>query len=579
MCIFCERAKASLDETEGFGDFVEVDGPRSSGSWRRSAKTSGRKWEASLKQKQEAERCEVLRNTRIPCTVVTGFLGAGKTTFVNHILSARHGLHLAVIENEFGEVSVDDALLQQGGLQRSEEAQQVILMPNGCMCCRVRGDLVDALKQIIKGSNTRARARATQTDLGTASPDSVPVNLAFPNPSLEEESSERPALDGVILECSGLAEIAPVLQTFFADPFVQEKVSLDCVVCLCDSPNLLRALSVPGNLGMAALGGRGGGGGGGADGDWEEGAEGGDVLPVETGLEEVGVQGGGGDERKGHTKLVLSQLALSDVLLVNKTDLVEPSQASWLEMALGRLNPGARVVCCVKGQVDVGLVLGVGSFSLDQTMSLDQHFLDLHQESEDDHPLEPVFSPETKPDLNSGGSGRKGEQWHGGGGGERGGGHLHSHELIGASSVGVEEDRGPIEWGVFKTWLEGFLEKEGERVWRLKGMLWITGGREGGARMMVVQGIYGHFESMEVDLDPREHCRSRIVFIGHLTFDLREELRAGVCGCVEKSPWPRPLLPKSLPEEEEEVPRPYGVGGGGGLFARRFGAVKFGVGG
>ena len=74
----------------------------------------------------EAERCEELRRkSRLPVTVITGFLGAGKTTFVNHLLSARHGRKLAVIENEFGDVAIDNELLGDGGIERGDEAQQV----------------------------------------------------------------------------------------------------------------------------------------------------------------------------------------------------------------------------------------------------------------------------------------------------------------------------------------------------------------------------------------------------------------------------------------------------------------------
>lgn len=129
MCIFCERAKASLDDPlaglddgGGWGG----DSVASGGSSGYRGGSGGKSWEATLRQKREAERCEKLkRRARLPVTVITGFLGSGKTTFVNHLLSARHGRKLAVIENEFGEVAIDDALLGDGGVERGEEAQQV----------------------------------------------------------------------------------------------------------------------------------------------------------------------------------------------------------------------------------------------------------------------------------------------------------------------------------------------------------------------------------------------------------------------------------------------------------------------
>lgn len=132
MCIFCERAKASLDDPlaglDGGGWSEYLNGSGGAGIKSRSNANMARKagWEATLRQKREAERCEELRRrARLPVTVITGFLGAGKTTFVNHLLSARHGRRLAVIENEFGEVAIDDALLGGGGVERGEDAQQV----------------------------------------------------------------------------------------------------------------------------------------------------------------------------------------------------------------------------------------------------------------------------------------------------------------------------------------------------------------------------------------------------------------------------------------------------------------------
>lgn len=134
MCIFCERAKASLDDPFAslHADYEAFGSSSSRSSSRRPdiKATSGRNITArgpTLQQKLGAERCEELkRRSRLPVTVITGFLGAGKTTFVNYLLSGRHGRRLAVIENEFGEVAVDDALLGDGGVERSQEAQQVI---------------------------------------------------------------------------------------------------------------------------------------------------------------------------------------------------------------------------------------------------------------------------------------------------------------------------------------------------------------------------------------------------------------------------------------------------------------------
>lgn len=130
MCIFCERARASLDDPlaglDGVGGWDADSSTTTTGTSSSFNKGRSRQATLTLRQKREAERCEELkRRARLPVTVITGFLGAGKTTFVNHLLSARHGRKLAVIENEFGEVAIDDALLGDGGVERGAEAQQV----------------------------------------------------------------------------------------------------------------------------------------------------------------------------------------------------------------------------------------------------------------------------------------------------------------------------------------------------------------------------------------------------------------------------------------------------------------------
>ncbi|CAM9882120.1 unnamed protein product [Ascophyllum nodosum] len=576
MCIFCERAKAFLDDPFAGLDFADQTvEPTSSRRYDMATKRANRTAGGpTLQDKREAERCEELRRrTRLPVTVITGFLGSGKTTFINYLLSAGHGRRLAVIENEFGEVAVDDALLENGGVQRPKEAQQVILMPNGCMCCRVRGDLVDALKRlIITSSSSGSSAPPLSGSVDVPSDGAKDRSTTFePKPSGQKASEQQQhwaeagalgtsspdprtevKFDGVILECSGLDELAPILQTFFADPFVQEHVRLDAVVCLCDSPRLLRALVAPPpppkNLESKVEGRAESSGDREMEISWRD-------------TEEVDI--------KSSTALVMSQLALSDRVLLNKTDLITREEGDALETTVKERFPSASIRRCERGEVDINYVLGVDSFSLDKALEMDQHFAEMLA----DRPAE----MDKKDNREDGGRHLHNVKRHGEDGVSA---RQHGHDRMGAQSVGMELDAGPIDWAKFKSWLKNFLEREGELIWRLKGVLWTSApGQSGGAagtwslgagKRTVVQGLYGHFESQIFEWPTGVPRRSRLVFIGNLPPRTQEALRAGVSSCIapprsRRSPPP----PRRLAQE---------AAGGGSAFAARLRSVKFGGG-
>lgn len=140
-------------------------------------------------------------NKLIPVTIITGFLGAGKTTLLNRILTEEHGEKIAIIENEFGEESIDNDLIVQN------ENEEIITMNNGCICCTIRGDLVDNLLTLV------AKKRNIQADF-----------------------------DRIIIETTGLADPGPIAQTFFMDEEISQYFMIDGIITIVDALNGSRTL-------------------------------------------------------------------------------------------------------------------------------------------------------------------------------------------------------------------------------------------------------------------------------------------------------------------------------------------------
>ncbi len=217
---------------------------------------------------------------KVPVTVLTGFLGSGKTTLLNYILTEQHGQRIAVIENEFGEIGIDDALV----LNADEE---VFEMNNGCICCTVRGDLIRILGNLMR---------------------------------------RRDRFDHILVETTGLADPAPVAQTFFVDDEIASQLSLDAIVTVVDARHILAHLD--------------------------------EIKPP--GVENEAVE----------------QVAFADRIVLNKIDLVDGAELASIAERLQSINALAEIIPTSWATIDLDRILGVGAFDLSRTLSVDPTFLE-----------------------------------------------------------------------------------------------------------------------------------------------------------------------------------------------------------
>ncbi|MFL5255770.1 MAG: CobW family GTP-binding protein [Rhodopila sp.] len=213
-------------------------------------------------------------NIKVPVTVLTGYLGAGKTTLLNRILTEQHGRKYAVVINEFGELGVDNDLVV-------DSDEEVFEMNNGCICCTVRGDLIRIVGGLMK---------------------------------------RRDRFDGIIIETTGLANPAPVAQTFFVDDNVRAKARLDAIVTVVDAKHLPARLA-----------------------DSHEAAD---------------------------------QIAFADVIVLNKTDLVTPEELEAVEQTIRGINRFAVIHRTQRAALPIEQVLDRGAFDLSRILAMQPGFLD-----------------------------------------------------------------------------------------------------------------------------------------------------------------------------------------------------------
>ena len=240
--------------------------------------------------------------SQIPVTILTGFLGSGKTTLLKRILQEQHGHRIAVIENEFGEAGIDNELLVQ------DRDEQIIEMNNGCICCTVRGDLVRILGEL----HTKKAAGTLQ-------------------------------FDRVVIETTGLADPAPVAQTFFVDDQISQQYLLDAIVTMVDAVH--------------------------ADAQFDEHHE------------------------------AQEQVAFADRILITKSDLASAQELKALRQRVVQMNPRAKIGEARNGVASIDDLLDIRGFNLNAILEIEPDFLTDVSHEHDDDVTSFVFRAEKPLDL------------------------------------------------------------------------------------------------------------------------------------------------------------------------------------
>jgi G3E family GTPase len=376
---------------------------------------------------------------KTPVTVLTGYLGAGKTTLLNRILSEQHGHKYAVIVNEFGEIGIDNDLIVGAD-------EEVFEMNNGCICCTVRGDLIRIIEGLMK---------------------------------------RKGKFDAIIVETTGLADPAPVAQTFFVDQEIADESRLDAIVTVADAKFLAARLK-------------------------------------------------DAPEAK-------NQIAFADVVIVNKTDLVTPAEIEEVEARIRGINPYAKIHRAVKCNVPLEAVLGRNAFDLDRILELEPAFLKAddhghhhHHDHGHDHECGPDCGHDHHDHHGHDHHDHHGHDHHAHGHHDHECGSDCDHDHGGLKTIHDEEIQsismkidGHVNPDLFMPWINKIVQDMGPDILRSKGILSFP--EE--PKRFVFQGVHMILDGdLQREWKKDEKRESRIVFIGRRL--KQDELRRGFMACA-----------------------------------------------
>jgi len=376
-------------------------------------------------------------------TILTGFLGAGKTTLLNHILTAEHGKKIAVIENEFGATDVDAHVLEA----KEHSSETIIEVKNGCICCTVRGDLVDSLIRIYEQTGG--------------------------------------VLDGVIIETTGLADPAPVCQTFFVEERIEPLYEIDACITVVDAKHLLQHM-----------------------------------------LEE---------KEDGVVNEAVQQVAFADKILLNKVDLVDDNEIRNITREIRSINAFAPILHTQLKDSPPPMeeLIGVQMFELDRVQDLDPSFLEIE---DDHHHHDHHHEEEDCEDCENGHHHHHNhedeencEECH-----DHSHGHSHSHKkkhvhdkLVTSVGFTLGEDE-QININVLQHWIQHLLSTFNMELYRYKGVIAV----QGMDRKFIFQGVHMLFNGNFAGEWGDQERVSVFCFIGK---DLdKMNLEEGFKNCIAK---------------------------------------------